>query len=401
MKKSLIFLLLTLILIITITGIIFIKNQNTASTEAPTIEWEKAFGKGEGNSVIQTKDGGYVLTGWSASYKDGSDVFLSKFDKYGNQLWFKTYTGNGYSSGHCVIEVNNGNFLIVGETKSKYGYDHDVYVVKTDKNGNRIWEKTYGGSHCDYGWSVIQTKDGFAVAGGTESFGAGIYDVYLIKIDSSGKEIWQKTYGGKESDCGYALQQDNDGGFIIVGNSASFGTGTKNPKVYLIKTDSNGKLIWQKTYGGKGCDYGWSLIKNYDNGYLIAGEKEITTNQGGGFASYLIKTDHNGNKLWEKTYGDSTSNSAYAVCRAKNGGYIFTGKKETNKNGYDINIVKTDKNGNRIWEKAIEGRGFNCGYGIFQANDGGYVIAGRKGTDKNSESSILLIKLKPQYSSIF
>jgi hypothetical protein len=373
----------------------FTERLKAASAENPEVEWSHIFEKGEARFVEQTSDGGYILTGWIESHPEGSDVFLARYDSGGNRLWLKTYRGNGYSNGHCVKEVSGGGFIIAGETKSKNGYDHDVYVVRTDAKGGQLWEQTFGGERCEYAWSVQQTKDGgFILAGGTESFGAGIYDVYLIKLDASGKALWEKTYGGAGSDCGYAVRQLDDGGYLIAGNADSFSAG--NPDVYLLKTDSNGKMLWQKTYGGKGSDYGWSLLKTSDGGYLIAGEKEMVRDQGGGFAACLIKVDPEGKELWEKTYEDKSGSSVYAVSQAQDGGYILTGKKDSATGGYDFYVVKTDKSGALVWEKTIEGPGCNSGYTVLQSKDGGYVVAGRKGMEKDAGSEILFLKLKPE-----
>jgi len=395
MRRMLSVFLFSLLLFFTVLGVFFIDSAKAASAKTPELEWTHNFEKGEGHFVEQTKDGGYILTGWTESRQEGSDVFLAKCDRDGNRLWMKTYQGNGYSDSHCVQEVKGGGFIIVGETKSKYGYDHDVYVVRTDEKGGQLWSKTFGGTHCDYAWAVQQTKDGgFIVAGGTESYGAGIYDVYLIKLDSAGNEIWEKTYGGTGSDCAYAVRQLDDGGYLVAGNTESFGA--VKPDVYLLRTDGNGKMLWQKTYGGKGSDYGWSLLKDEDGGYLIAGEKEIVSDPGGGFAAYLIKTDQDGNKLWEKTYAIKSGSSFYAISQANDGGFIQTGKKESTRGGYDLYVVKTDRNGALVWEKTIAGSGSNSGYRILQAKDGSYAVVGKKGIAKSSGSDILLLKLQSE-----
>ncbi len=395
MRRMLLFFLFSLLFFLTAQGVFLTERAKAASVKIPEVEWSHTFEKGEARFVEQTKDGGYILTGWIESPQEGSDVFLARYDGDGNRLWLKTHRGNGYSNGHCVKEVSGTGFIIAGETKSKDRYDHDVYVVMTDEKGDQIWEKNFGGERCDYTWSVQQTKDGgFILVGGTESYGAGIYDVYLIKLDSSGNKILEKTYGGASSDCGYDVQQLDDGGYLIVGNTESFGAA--NTDIYLFKTDGDGKMIWQKTYGGKGSDYGWSLLKAGDGGYLIAGEKEIVSDRGGGFAAYLIKVDPDGNKLWEKTYGDKSGSSLYAASQVKDNGCILTGKKESTEGGYDIYVVKTDKNGDPVWEKTIEGTGCNSGYSVLQSKDGGYVVAGRKELEKSFGSEILLLKLESE-----
>lgn len=397
-KKILLYFLPALFFFIVIQGVFFAESATAAFMKTSEVEWTHTYEKGEACFVEQTKDGGYVLTGWVECPQENTDVFLAKYDRSGNRLWLKTYRGYGYSNGHCVKEVDGGGFIVAGETKSEYGFDHDVYVVMTDEKGNPVWEKNFGGERCDYTWSVQQTEDGcFILAGGTESFGAGIYDVYLIKIDSAGNKIWEKTHGGADSDCGYAIQRLDGGGYLIAGNTESFGTA--NTDVYLLKTDDDGNMIWQKTYGGEGSDYGWALLKAGDGGYLIAGEKEIAGERGAGFAAYLIKVDPDGNKLWEKTYGNNSVSSFYAAGQVKDGGYILTGKIESAGDGYDLYVVKTNINGDPVWEKTFESAGCNCGYSVLQSKDGGYVIAGRIGIEKSSLSEVFLLKLKPDSKS--
>jgi len=395
--KMLLFLLASLFLC-PMAGVSAAEQAGAAGTDAPPVEWSYTFARGEGHFVEQTGDGGLVMTGWVDSGGAGSDVFLARYDRAGSRLWLRTYRGNGYSDGHCVREVSGGGFIVVGETKSRDAYDHDVYVVRTDGKGVPLWEKVFGGARCDYAWSVRQTGDGgFILAGGTESFGAGIYDVYLVKLDAAGNTIWEKTYGGTASDCGYAVLQLNDGGYLIAGNTESFGAG--NLDVYLLKTDSDGNIAWQKTYGGEGSDYGWSLVKAGDGGYLIAGEKEITVNLGGVFAAYLIKVGPEGNELWQNTYGDTRGSSFYDAGQVTGGGYILTGKKESAGGGYGLYVVKTNKNGDPVWEKTIEGAGSNSGYAVAQNRDGAYVVAGKKGIEKSAGSEVLLLKLKAESKS--
>ncbi|MDD4369386.1 MAG: hypothetical protein PHP39_10705 [Oscillospiraceae bacterium] len=361
-----------------------------AGVAVPALDWSNAFAQGEGHFVEQTKDGGLILTGWIDSGGAGSDVFLAKYDGGGRNLWLQTYRGYGYSDSHCVREVSGGGFIVVGETKSKDAYDHDVYVMRTDAKGAPLWEKVFGGPRCDYAWSVRQTKEGgFIMAGGTESFGAGIYDVYLVKLDSSGNIIWEKTYGGAASDCGYSLLQLADGGFLIAGNTESFGAG--NPDVYLLRTDAGGEMIWQKTYGGSGSDYGWSMVEVSGGGYIIAGEKEVAGEHGSGFTAYLLKVDTDGNQLWENTYGNGSASSFYGASRVADG-YVLTGKIES-AGGYDLYVVKTAEDGSFVWEKTVEGAGVSSGYAVAQSHGGGLIVAGKKGMEKGAGSEILMLKL--------
>ena len=224
-------------------------------------------------------DMGYIVAGSS-----GLDVYLIKTDPNGNQEWQKTFGGGVRGWGRCVQQTMDGGYIIIGSI-FVIGYS-DVCLIKTDANGNQEWEKSFGGSRYDHGSSVQQTSDGgYIIAGTTQSFGAGSPDVYLIKTDSAGNLIWQKSFGGSATDSGDSVQQTTDGGFIIAGSTYSFGAGRYD--VYLIKTDPNGNLLWQKTFGGSGDDQGNSVQQTTDGGYIITG---MTTSFGARLGDvYLIK----------------------------------------------------------------------------------------------------------------
>ena len=207
--------------------------------------WTKTFGGTEtdaGNSVQQTTDGGYIVTG-TTSFGVFCDVYLIKTDGNGDSLWTKTFGGTHHDKGHSVQQTTDGGYIITGETwwSSSNGY-RDVYLIKTDGNGDSLWTKIFGGTGIDVGNSVQQTTDGgYIITGETESFGNGGQDVYLIKTDGNGDSLWTKTFGGTSNDYAYSVQQTTDGGYIITGRTNSFGNGG-GADVYLIKTDSNGNL---------------------------------------------------------------------------------------------------------------------------------------------------------------
>jgi len=203
--------------------------------------------------------------------------------------------------------------------------------------------RTYGGTSGDRASSVQRTSDGgYIVAGYTYSFGAGGDDIFLIKTDANGNIIWAKTYGGTSYDYAYSVQQTSDGGYIVAGETNSFGAGLSD--AFLIKTNASGNLQWAKTYGGTGYDYAYSVQRTSDGGYIVAG---LTTSFGaGGYDVFLIKTDANGNIIWAKTYGGTSYDNAYSVQQTSDGGYIVAGLTNSLGAGsYDIFLIKTDANG--------------------------------------------------------
>jgi hypothetical protein len=200
---------------------------------------------------------------------------------------------------------------------------NDFYLIKTDASGVAVWSRTYGGTGFDNAQAVEQTWDGgYIVAGYTTSYGAGNHDLYLIKTNSTGDTLWTRTYGGVWSDYAYGIQQTTDGGYIIAGATASFGTGTMD--LYLVKTDPNGGPIWTRTFGGMGVnDYGESVQQTTDGGYILAGYTDSFT---GTIDVYLIRTDANGDTLWTQIYGGGLSDQGYSVQQTTDGGYIVAGQ---------------------------------------------------------------------------
>jgi hypothetical protein len=361
-----------------IVSVLLSLDSGVASAYEPAIQWEKTFGGSDsawGRSVQQTSDGGYIIAGETSFGAGLSNVYLIKTDSGGKQEWQKTIGGSYSEYGLSVKQTGDGGYIIAGWTTSFGAGDADVYLIKTDSAGNLLWQRTFGGNSEDIGYSVQQTFDGgYIIAGKTYSFGAGFTDVYLIKTDSAGNLMWQKTFGGSDEDIGISVLQTTDGGYIIVGYTESFAEGYYGD-VYLIKTDPNGDLLWQKTFGGNGLDGGDSIQRTIDGGYIIVG----TTASVGAwdYDVYLIKTDLEGNLQWQKTFGGGENEFGESVQQTSDGGYIIAGSTvDVNKERSDVYLVKTDSAGNLQWQKTFGGSDDDYGYSVQQTTDGGYIVAG-------------------------
>jgi uncharacterized repeat protein (TIGR02543 family) len=207
--------------------------------------WTKTFGGTNGDlaqAVQQTTDGGYIVAGFTKSFGAGNwDAYLIKTDASGNTLWTKTFGGTGDDQAYAVQQTTDGGYIVAGLTNYSDAISGDAFLIKTDANGNTLWTKTFGGTNHDYIYGVQQTTDGgYIVAGLTLSFGAGASDVYLIKTDANGNILWTKTFGGTNNDYAHAVQQTTDGGYIVAGITYSFGA--IGGDVYLIKTDASGNV---------------------------------------------------------------------------------------------------------------------------------------------------------------
>lgn len=229
--------------------------SNSAYGAEPIEEWNRTYGGryGDGAWCLQeTSDGGYILVGNTATRGEGSDLWLIRTDQSGDPIWSRILGGSGEDIGYFVKETSDGGFIITGSTESFGMGEERLWLIKTDSNGSRIWDRTFGGfvsSSGDGGWSVDETRDGgYIVTGYTQSQGRGRKDLWLLKTDDLGDRIWDRTYGGREDDVGISVLQSRDGGYIVAGRTASFGKGGDD--IWLLKTDSVGKEAWNATFGG-------------------------------------------------------------------------------------------------------------------------------------------------------
>jgi len=372
------------------------------ASDAPGVMWEKTFGGigwDSGSSVQVTGDGGYIITGYTGSFGvHETDVYLVKTNSSGHMMWNKTFGSWGRESGSSVQVTGDGGYIITGYTGS-YGGGLDVYLIKTDSNGNWMWAKNFGGTNSEGGRSVQVTGDGgYIVAGGTSSFGAGGTDVYLVKTDSGGNLEWEKTFGGEGSDYGTSVQVTADGGYIITGYTTSSGAGGWD--VYLVKTDSSGNLEWEKTFGGIVSDSGSSVQITDDGGYIITGNT-LSYGVAGETDVYLIRTDSDGNLVWEKTFGGAGSDYGSTVQVTADGGYILAGHTTSFGAGEtDVYLVKTDSTGTLQWEKTFGGTLYEVGYSVQETSDGGYIITGDTRSSGAGSADVYLIRTDPQGEEI-
>ena len=367
--------------------------------------WDKTFGGALSDkiySMIQTSDGGYILGGPSSSNMSGeksensrglNDYWVVKIDASGNKEWDMTFGGSNDDGLHSLIQTSDGGYLLAGESSSNISGDKsensngltDYWVVKLDSNGNKLWDKTYGGSNNDICFKAIQTSGGnfllfgssnSNVSGDKSENAKGGYDFWIIKIDSSGNKIWDKTIGGNGADYPASIIETKDGGFLLSGQSTSDISGDKSEDsrggfdYWIVKADSSGFKQWDKTYGGNDVDNLWSIIQITDGSYFLAGESSSNisgdkSESSKGFMDYwVVKTDSVGNKIWDKTYGGTNYDNLSSVIQSTDGGYFLSGssmsnisgdKTENSRGASDFWIVKIDAGGNKQLDKTIGG----------------------------------------------
>jgi hypothetical protein len=264
-----------------------------------------------------------------------------------SEMWSQTYESGRFQSAYSLVETSDGGYAIVGES----GLDSDFCLLKTDEWGNMQWIKTYGGTNDDRAFSVVETSDGgYAIAGTTESFGAGSFDFWLVKTDVNGSMQWNRTYGGSNLEKAYSLIKTSDGGYAIAGYTQS--SGARGSDFWLVKTDSNGNMVWNQTYGGKDNEYAYSVVETSDGGYAVAG------------GSWLVKIDSQGRTEWDRTYFVGV---ACSLVKTSDGGYAIFG---------DGLLIKTDGYGYMVWNQTYGGGDGTKGFAgsLVATSDGGYAF---------------------------
>ncbi len=309
--------------------------------ESGNEKWSQTFGGRSwavGVSVEQTLDEGFIICGLiESSHYDRTEVYLIKTDDAGIEEWSKRFLGKGSAEGHGVRQTSDGGYIIAGSTEAPGSDDADIYLIKTDVFGNRQWDKTLG-SGDDEASCIQETSDGgFVVVGETEHHDEE--DVYLLKIDELGNEEWSRTFGGPEEDEGFWVEQTSDGGFIVIGVTESFGTGEED--VYLIKTDEAGNELWSRTFGGPDDDEGFSVRQTLDGGFVIVGVTESFGVDEGDV--YLINTDALGNEEWSRTFGGEKEDVGISVQQIADGSFIIAGYTESFGIGRrDVYVINTE-----------------------------------------------------------
>ena len=366
---------------------------NISMAQAPDTLWAKSIDINKyecAYEVKQTSDHGFIIVAETLEPYTGTyqKVLLIKTDADGDTMWTKIYGGTWPQFGYSLDTTSDGGCVITGHIGYPLGPNWDqIFLLKTDQNGDSLWQKEYGGTDLDYSFSVRQTSDNGYIIAGSEGSG-NTTNFLLIKTDSSGNLSWSSEYGGVVSESANSVQQTSDNGYILTGYTYSFGSGS-NPDLYLVKTDSLGDTLWTKVYGGDEYDYGKYVSQTLDNGYIVIGTTESFGLEAQNI--WLLRTDANGDTIWTKTFGDSNASDAQSGQQTADGGYIIGGS--TNRYPYSTKfwLIKTDENGDTLWTKYM--RDYNSRSeinSIQQLSDEGYIATGYQGT--MNATDIMLIR---------
>jgi hypothetical protein len=349
----------------------------SASHLSAQTNFERTYG-GTGTDynygATQTLDGGYLVYGYTGSYGSGlSDVWLIKTDVHGDTLWTKTIGGTMADVGTDVLLKPDSGFVVGGYTSTIGAGMNDFMLLETDAHGDTLWFRAYGGDQNDQAYALTRTGDGgYLLVGQTESYGAGDKDVWLVRTDASGDTLWTRAYGDTGWDAASSVVQTPDGGFAVTG----FLFDTDHDNAWLLRLDANGDTLWTRTYGaGERNDYATGLLVTEDHGFIFTGRSQT---YGGAFGHlWLVKTDSVGDTLWVRAYGGSDYDYGQTICPTTDGGYIIVGgTKNFGAGDYDVWLVKVDANGDTLWTRTFGGSQADCGVTVEQTPDGGYIVGG-------------------------
>ncbi|WP_298505381.1 hypothetical protein [uncultured Maribacter sp.] len=412
------------------------------------VDWVKNYGgSGEetAQSIIKTFDGGYAVLGFSNSI-DGdlegktlevNDYWLLKLDELGNKQWSKTYGGSKDDKGQSVKQTKDGGFVLTGYAMSNDGDGsnnegfHDNWIVKIDANGTLEWEKSYGFSGHDHSYDILETQDGgfFFVGflditlarsdGYTDKSNSltrhGVGEFWGTKIDALGNIEWRRYFGGTNNDRAHAVVQSNDGGFVMAGFSESTDFDITNSNggydFWVLKINSSGELLWQNSFGGSGIEIAYDIAKTTDNAYVITGntfstDGDVSINSGESDV-WLIKVSDTGELIWEKTFGGASFDAARGVTTDSNGGFIIVGNTKSanpdaslNAGQNDIWLIKTDAQGKLTWQNSFGGVNIDFGFDVVENTDKSIVLVGETlssdflTSQSNGKTDVVIIKIK-------
>jgi len=373
--------------------------------DPPPVQWWKNYGdfkNDRANSIRQTDDGGYIVIGTTnpgvanSTNMDDPNNLLLKIDNNGRKMWTRTFDFIDHGYCNSIQQSSDGGYIIIGKEHRPEFNTFRLTLLKTDKNGNNEWSKNYPGIYCSEGMSVQEAPDGGYLAFGDtyiEVNNSGKIErhqkAWLIKTDEKGDEQWNRTYGESTSTTGLSFDICSDGGYLLL---------CYNNRGYnIIKTDSTGNTIWNWKGPDNYNDNKGNIYETADGGAILVGTSDDNNPYGSGDRNiFLARMDGNGEIIWEKKFGGAGSDRGYDVKEINDGGFVLTGSTDTyGKGETDLIIIKTDFEGDKLWETTFGGKRAETGYSILEASDGGIIVAGNTESYGNGQYDFLVLKLAP------
>ena len=366
--------------------------------QGPNTLWTRTYGGSVADvarSMIKNSDGNIVIIGFRQDAPSNiRNVWMLNIDTQGDTIWTKSYGGELTDDGVDIHQTSDGGYFVIGNTNSFGTGLTDIWLLRTDADGDTLWTRTFGDSSQDLANSGFLSLDGGVIISGSRipSIGSG-YDGWLIKTDTLGDTIWTNSYGLPSSDnleFGVTLLETHDGFTIWTTKTLIFGT--DEAFILLLKYDNQGNIIWQNGFDIPGEEQFNSMIEISDGGFLLSGWKLYDPNNG--MDLWLVRTDSNGDTLWTKSYGGSSDDIGYDVIQVADKGFVVTGYTQSyGAGGKDLWVIRTDSLGDSLWTRTYGGAKDDEGYSIIQTDDGDYLIAGNTKSYGEGSYDIWLLML--------
>ncbi|MCB9224641.1 MAG: hypothetical protein R2780_15300 [Crocinitomicaceae bacterium] len=337
--------------------------------------------------VVQTTNDGFAFLG-ETTQCGGEDMMFFTTDQFGNVEIALAFKGDSTDIGFSLIETKDGGYLLGGQTNSFGNTRDDMPLIKLNKEGELEWSILFGGYNLDYITDLIQTEDGpYIVTGYTYSYGVGFDDIFIMKIDEQGDTLWTRRYGGELNEHCYAVKQTPDKGFVLTGFSKSFGNGYYD--TYVVKVNPEGDTLWTRVFGGQFHDRGFDIYAEEDGSILITGGSETSSNN---MDAMLLKLSAEGDIIWAKTYGGIKPEMSNSIDRCEDG-YVLTGYTSSADGKSDHLIIKTDLEGNVMWYKAYGGELDDLAYRGISTKDQDILVIGKLPAEKDKPYNITFLKI--------
>jgi regulation of enolase protein 1 (concanavalin A-like superfamily) len=370
--------------------------------------WHRTFGGVEGDygsDIVECEDGGYAIIGGTMSMGAGeTDAIIVRTDAEGNELWSQTYGSEGSDSALAMVECSTGGFAFTGYSRNGTLGRHNLWLVRTDASGNVLWERLYGGVDNDQGFGLIEVSTGgFAVVGITRSFGSvdprtliHTFDIWLLRTDTQGHLLWNRTYGGAADDISHSIVEVLDGGFAFSGefNSSyqALGGGPlieSHPDAFIIRTDANGEALWNQTYGGTANDFSRAIVQLDDGSFAISGFTNTASEDP--YDGLFIRANSSGYNMFQTTHGSAKDDFFQAIITCDSTGFVLAGYTYLSDSA-DLWLIRTNTDGTPLWVRTFGGPEDDLIRAGIQSQDG-FVLTGYTFSFGAGSRDIWLVKI--------
>lgn len=355
-----------------ITGLLTISSLVSAQYK---FDWARTYGgdaRDEAYGIVETADGDLVLCGYTKAQE--KHLWITKLDENGSSRWGKTYKGKPISEGKDIIIGKDSNIVTAGYSIKPFNYQSDIWVVKLNQEGEKLWDKNYGGSADESANSIKEAYDGgYLIAGVTNTTSNFVEDAIVLKLDTAGEKIWERTFGGSKIDYATDITETKDKGIVVCGTTSSRGEGYKS--FWVAKMDSSGTDIWDNIYRINLWDIATSVVEGLDGFIYVTGYTRTFSVID--YDIVLLKIDQNGNLIWQKVFTWGRWDQATSICRTFDYGIVVAGfSRSGNELSSDFALSKFDSDGNLLWENVFVRNSLDYSSSIAETRDNGLAITG-------------------------